>query len=418
MSLATTSLVVVSLIVPLALLVRRQAEEGAVSDAELRASSMASLTALAMAVDPAPDSVRNALGPLPAGTIVALPDGQTLGTAFSAQPSLAERAATDAATLSEMVQGGWEVAIPVVARSGVAVVDVFVPIEDLRSGVSGAWSLLALLGVGLIAAAAVVAEALARQLARPMATVAGSARRLAEGDLDARVEVDGPGEIRDVAAAFNYLARRLNELLAEERESMADLSHRLRTPLTSLRLQADSLNSVDERQEMLVQVDRLEGAVSELIETARSPGAREASFVVLDEVVRSRAAFWKVLADEQDRAMEISVGSGGASVGLNQPDLASLIDVLVENVFSHTEPGTGLGVRTGVSGRGVYLEVVDDGPGIPASVIQRGVSGGGSTGLGLDIARRLVVSAGGTLDTDDRQGGGAIVRATFGESVV
>ncbi len=418
MSLATTSLVVVSLIVPLALLVRRQAEEGAVSDAELRASSMASLTALAMAVDPAPDSVRNALGPLPAGTIVALPDGQTLGTAFSAQPSLAERAATDAATLSEMVQGGWEVAIPVVARSGVAVVDVFVPIEDLRSGVSGAWSLLALLGVGLIAAAAVVAEALARQLARPMATVAGSARRLAEGDLDARVEVDGPGEIRDVAAAFNYLARRLNELLAEERESMADLSHRLRTPLTSLRLQADSLNSVDERQEMLVQVDRLEGAVSELIETARSPGAREASSVVLDEVVRSRAAFWKVLADEQDRAMEISVGSGGASVGLNQPDLASLIDVLVENVFSHTEPGTGLGVRTGVSGRGVYLEVVDDGPGIPASVIQRGVSGGGSTGLGLDIARRLVVSAGGTLDTDDRQGGGAIVRATFGESVV
>ncbi|NIT76487.1 MAG: HAMP domain-containing protein, partial [Thermoplasmata archaeon] len=63
------------------------------------------------------------------------------------------------------------------------------------------------------------------------------ARRMGEGDLDARVEPSEPEEIRDVGEAFNQLARRLDQLLVEERESVADLSHRLRTPLTSLRLQ-------------------------------------------------------------------------------------------------------------------------------------------------------------------------------------
>ena len=80
-------------------------------------------------------------------------------------------------------------------------------------------------------------------------------------------------ELRDVAAALNQLASRLGVLLAAEREEVADLSHRLRTPMTSLRLEADSLSDPEEREAILGQIDRLEGAIDALITAARTKGA-------------------------------------------------------------------------------------------------------------------------------------------------
>ena len=68
-----------------------------------------------------------------------------------------------------------------------------------------------------------------------------TAERLGRGDLDARVEPGGPDEVREVGAALNRLAARISELLAREREEVADLSHRLRTPVTALRLDVESL---------------------------------------------------------------------------------------------------------------------------------------------------------------------------------
>ena len=100
--------------------------------------------------------------------------------------------------------------------------------------------MLGLLGLGLLAVSLLVADLLARRLTRPLSEVAAVSHRLAHGDLDARAGVDGPPEVRQVSAGLNLLAGRITELLAQERATVADISHRLRTPLTALRIDVES----------------------------------------------------------------------------------------------------------------------------------------------------------------------------------
>lgn len=415
LSLATTVLVVVAFVLPLGLLVRRQAIESAKVAAERDAQSMAALVALALATNDDPNAVAATLGGLPEGTIVFVGD-TVLGEEMPNQGSLAEVAATDLATLADDVPGGWEIALPVVASSQVAVVDSFVTSAQLTAGVSTAWLLLGSLAMVLIAVAVWVADRLGRNLTSPIEDLARSAHRLAEGDLETRVEPSDPEEIRETGEAFNYLADRLDQLLAEERESAADLSHRLRTPLTSLRLQAEALDNEEERKAIVGQVDRLEHSMNQVIELARSRAAQDPGQSHINQVVAGRAAFWRVLADEQGREMTLELADFDGGLGIGGDDLGVVVDTLVGNVFAHTPPGTRFEIRTFANSSGIpCLEVADSGPGFGArNRVERGVSGVGSTGLGLDIVRKTANVVGGTVEMDDRPGGGAVVRVVFG----
>ncbi len=413
LSLATTVLVVVAFVVPLGLLVRRQAADSAKVEAERDAQSVASLVALALAGSP-PDAVAGLIGELPEGTIVVLGD-ETLGQPRPGQGSLVDEAAATSSTVAGDVPGGWEIALPVIGPGRVAVVNSHVTAAEMTAGVATAWILLGVLALVLIGVAVWVADRLGRSLTRPIEELASSAHRLAEGDLGARVDPTEPEEIRETGEAFNYLAERLDQLLAEERESAADLSHRLRTPLTSLRLQAEALENPTERDAMVAQVDRLEHSMSQVIDLARSRAAKEPATSLLDEVVEDRTKFWSVLAEEQEREMVVRLEAPAARVDLGFDDVAVLVDTLVGNVFAHTPSGTRFEVSTGVSGPAPWLEIADRGPGFgDLSRAGRGVSGSGSTGLGVDIVRKAALSVGGSLHIDDRPGGGAVVRVVFG----
>lgn len=414
LALATTSLVVISLLVPLALLVKREASDQARLEAERSARSVANLTALAFTVDPDTQSIASSVSPLPDSVVLTLPDGTTLGSPVEGQGVLVARAAERQATLTAVVDGGWEIALPVVGRDGVVVVDAFVTDAELTEGVVQAWLLLAALGVILVSAAVWVADRLGRRLVDPIGDLAKAARRMGQGDLDARVDVGEPEEIRDVGRAFNELAERLELLLVEERESVADLSHGLRTPLTSLRLQAEKVSDTEERAEVLAQVDRLEHSIDGLIVEARSRSTRTSGVSAFDSVVFDRVAFWRVLADEQGRELTVALNAGEIKVDLPEKTLQSVVDVLIGNVFSHTEPGTSLEIRTRVREGLASLEVLDRGKGFGGLMPERGVSSVGSTGLGLDIARKAAESTGGGLQITERNGGGAAVRVLLG----
>jgi signal transduction histidine kinase len=214
--------------------------------------------------------------------------------------------------------------------------------------------------------------------------------------------------------AFNHLADQIDQLLIAERESAADLSHRLRTPLTSLRLQAESLGDPAERAALIEQADRLEHATSQVIELARAPHRAGVKECDLDHVIGKRAAFWSVLAEEQARALSMELASSGR-VALGEDQVEVLVDTLIGNVFAHTPPGTGFEIRTGNDQGAQWLEVADRGPGFGNKAQPvRGKSGAGSTGLGLDIVVKIAETVGGDLEIDDRPGGGAVVRVMFG----
>lgn len=415
LSLATTTLVVVAFLVPLGLLVRRQAADRARVAAEREAQATAGLIALAITFDAPAESMEAAVGPLDQGQIVVLSDGPSFGEPHPGQGTLIEPAFDSQATITRLVEGGWEVALPVIGREGTAVVDVFVTDAELTEGVAGAWALLVVLGVVLVLAAVWVADRMGAGLVGPIRDLAFAAHRMGEGDLEARVEPAEPEEVREVGEAFNHLARRLDQLLVEEREQVADLSHRLRTPLTSLRLQAEKISDPSDRAEVLAQVDRLEQAIDRLIVTARERPGESGGRCNLDRVVADRAAFWKVLADEQGRRLTMETGASGVELGMPAETVEAGIDTLIGNVFAHTAPGTHFAVRTGITGSRAWLEVADEGPGFPdVSMMTRGMSGGGSTGLGLDIVKRMADLTGGDLEVGNRPGGGAAVRVWFG----
>ena len=296
---------------------------------------------------------------------------------------------------------------------------IFVPTAVLRQGVARAWLLLGGLGLGLLALSVVVADQLARSLVRPIVALAEASDLLATGDLNARASVAGPPEVRRAGTGLNRLAVRIGDLLAHERETVADLSHRLRTPLTALRIDAESLRNHDEMAQLSADVEAVERTVSEIIREARRPTGEGSGLCDAAEVVTERAMFWQPLAEDQDRPMTLEVAPGPVLVRTSAEDLAACIDILLENVFSHTAEGLSFEVRLSRrAGGGAWLVVADDGPGFPdTDPTQRGLSSGGSTGLGLDIARRIAEASGGTLTVGRSPTGGGSVTAGLGPPV-
>lgn len=414
---ATTSLVLVSFLVPLALVLRTLAADRAVSAATAEAQSMAPLvTTLATA------SLRLTVDQVNAETstplTVFLPSGAEIGQ--PAPVSAAVRLARNGRSFSAEAPGGEQILVAVEGlASGTAVIRAFVPDPVLRHGVTRAWLLLGGVGLLLLVLSVLVADQLARSLIRPLVAVARVADLLAAGDLAARAAVAGPPEVRRAGTGLNRLAARIGELLAHERETVADLSHRLRTPLTALRIDAESLRDPAERERLVIDVSAVERTVSEIIREARRPGqAGGGASVTCDasRVIAERSAFWRPLAEDQDRRMAVEVASGPMPLLVSADDLATCVDALLGNVFAHTPEGAAFAVRLSRrAGGGAWLVVSDDGPGFGAAdPTTRGQSSGGSTGLGLDIARRIAEASGGTLIIGRSASGGGSVTLGLG----
>lgn len=398
---ATMSVVLLAFLVPLGLLLRRDAEQRAIADATLHAQSTAALLALEPGTTVAE-----------ANLTIFRSDGSTIGASAgrTASVELAARGNAFAASTS----GGVEVLVPVQSSDeGTAVVRVFVPGSVLHQGIGRTWSLLGLLGLALLLVGVLVADRLARRIVGSVTDLATVAHRLAGNDLAARVRPRGAREVAAVGTALNRLAERIGELLAAEREDAANLAHRLRTPVTALRLDVEAVPDPDDRQRLASDVDDLSRTIDEIIRTARRP-VREGvqARADLTAVVAERVRFWSALAEDTGRAMSVLLPQP-LWVRAAAPDLSASVDALLENVFSHTPDGTPIAVELSASeDRSARLVVADRGPGFVLPP-RRGLSGAGSTGLGLDICRRTAESAGGGVKLAATDGGGATVELWF-----
>lgn len=414
--LAVTSLVVVAFVLPLGLLVQRQAQDRAQVGAEQRAQSVAAALAVAVSSSDGMLSPGVAESALVAEAIVILPDGTSTGDG-PVFPALVSTVMTGRSASETSPSGDWAIGLPVATSAGMVAVVAVAKADEMTAGVWRATGLLAGLAFVLIAGSVLLADRLGRSLVHPVTEVASVANRLAEGNLAARASVDGPPEIRSVALALNGLATRLGDIIDGEREALADLSHRLRTPLTALRLQAERADTEQGRNGLIEHVERTEDAVDQLIQEVRDrgPSGRGAGPVDLVEVVRQRLAFWAVLAEDQGRDVVSSLPVGPVMLDTPPSEAAATLDALVGNVFAHTPPGTAFSVSVRLDGTTPLLEVADAGPGFgEGRAVERGRSGAGSTGLGLDIARSLSETLGGTLEMGEGPAGGALVVARLG----
>nr|WP_221373883.1 HAMP domain-containing sensor histidine kinase [Actinoplanes polyasparticus] len=406
--LATTSLMMIAFLVPLALLVRQVAQDRATVRATADIQSIVTQVGTA---DPA--DLRLTVEQLAATTgrpvTVFLPGDTVLGTASPRTPAVQLAALGQSLTVES--GGGREIVLAVQGRpDGPAVIRTLVSPTEAGAGVTRSWVVLFGLGALLVALGVFVADRLARTIVRPITDLSDVSHRLANAELSARASPEGPREVREVAGALNHLAGRIQELLRAEREQVADLSHRLRTPLTALRLEAEGLRDRDESARLSAAADALERAVSGLIQQARrrTDGDAEPARCDAAAVVADRAAFWEVLAEDTGRALTIDLAAAPQPVAVSADELAAAVDALLGNVFAHTPDETPFSVRLEEAPGGVVLTIADRGPGMPAGLIRRGVSGGDSTGLGLDIARRAAQASGGQLEITGGEDGARV----------
>ena len=218
----------------------------------------------------------------------------------------------------------------------------------------------------------------------------------------------GTEETEELARALNGLADRTTELLHAERAAVGDLSHRLRTPVTALRLDAEAVAEPEVADRLQQHIGVLQRSIDAIVREARRPVRQDlAASSDATQVVAGRVDFWDALAEDQGRDLTRRLPDGPTRVALAEDDLADLVDVLVDNVFAHTPEGVAMRISLDHLGGDAVLVVADAGPGL-----QPGPAGGervGSTGLGLEIARRTAAAAGGRLRTAPAPEGGLLV---------
>lgn len=280
-----------------------------------------------------------------------------------------------------------------------------------------------LVGVALLTlAGGLLGAALARSTLRPVARASSAARSLAEGLLETRLPVSGRDEFAGWAEAFNEMAAALEAKIdalslaqARERRFTADVAHELRTPLTALVGEASLLEehlaamppAPRRPAELLIaDVGRLRRLVDDLMEISRFDAGREAVRIEQVDLGALVAAILRARGWE-DR---VELETAQALVRSDPRRLERIVGNLVENALEHG--GRNVRVRVGAD----FVEVSDDGPGIPAEHIPHlferfyksdPARTGRGTGLGLAIAHENAQLLGAELEVVSKLGEGS-----------
>jgi two-component system sensor histidine kinase MprB len=286
--------------------------------------------------------------------------------------------------------------------------------------------ILILVSLGGIAVAAAAGALVSGATLAPVRRLTAAAERIAEtGEPSERVPEGGRDELARLGASFNTMLASLEESLETQRRFVADASHELRTPLTSLQTNIDVLRSSvqldpEQRRRLLDDLQResqeMRALISGLLELARSDGVQpEKEPFQLDEVVeetleRARTRFPAVSWDAD--GLEPTVVDG----------YRDRMERAVWNLLENAGKWSGDGGSVEISLVGGELEVRDHGPGFAdedrplvfdrfyRSDAARAMPG---AGLGLAIVREVAEAHGGTVEAENAQGGGALLRLSL-----
>jgi signal transduction histidine kinase len=396
------------MLVPVVVLARREAQHrallAAVRRAELVVPEATGLSAGALPTAPMADGL---------AVTVYRPDGRVLGVPAALDPAVLAmvRQGQPIVGLADRV----DVLLPATSPDeGVpAVVRVAMADEVWRRDVWAAVLPAVFLALALLAVGTLVAGLLARRQLAALRALARGAERIADGDLTARIRPGGPPEIARLGLALNRMAARVGQLIDEQRARAADLAHQLRTPLTALRLGVDALGDRRAAARLGADLLALSRAVDQVIQSMRRGEADQPAESDLVAAVGERVRFWSALADDTGRAVRVVAPERPVPVRVAESDLRAVLDALLGNVFGHTPDGTAMWVRVRPTPGGGGLLVVDDaGPGFPPGPMPARARPG-STGLGLDIARRVAEASGGGIRLTRAPAGGARVEVSF-----
>jgi two-component system heavy metal sensor histidine kinase CusS len=278
-----------------------------------------------------------------------------------------------------------------------------------------------------VAWAALVATWIVRRLTRGHGAVAKVARRVADGDMRARVVPDpSDPEMAQLAVDVNHMIERLSKVLKSQEEFVTHAAHELRSPVTllygelshALRRSRDLPSYRRTVEDALESTQRLKELAEGLLTMARIGGAAEEPFeeVRLDEVL-TRAG--RAVSGEASRhEVVLEIAEGPHVVSGRAQDLERLFCNLFENAIRHSPHGAAVRVATTDGGDRLFVHVSDEGPGVRAEDRDRifqpfyrgsGAYGTPGYGLGLAIARKVAQAHRGNLTLERASGGAEFV---------
>nr|WP_264185723.1 ATP-binding protein [Roseicella aerolata] len=284
------------------------------------------------------------------------------------------------------------------------------PVQDLAYVPSHASvSSLSAMALGIV----LVSTLVVRWINNPLRRLAKAAEDFGRGAAPVPIPENGPQEVREAAHAFNAMQARIHRLVADRTQALAAVSHDLRTPIQRLRLRAGFLEDAEAQRAIDADLDEMEAMVEATLAYLRGKTESEAPRRA------DLAATLRTLCDD--------AADRGAAVTYAGPDRAPLLlrPLAVKRAFANlidnaVKYGGGARVTLSDLSGAATVRIEDDGPGIPASELEAVFEpfhrleasrnrGTGGSGLGLTIARQVIVAHGGTVSLANRPGGGLTV---------
>jgi signal transduction histidine kinase len=318
------------------------------------------------------------------------------------------------------------VGIPLAGEHDDAYFEVF-PLDELDHTDRVLGAVLGGAAAAVVSLSAVVGWWATRPTLRPLTRVAAAARAIAAGDLTARIDPRGDPAVAPIAESFNATAAALEERVHRDARFAADVSHELRSPLTTMAgavslvdayaddLPADGREGLALLHEELTRFERL---VGDLLEISRADAGT--SDVTLEQVnlaaLVGRALARRPAGGAPVPALTVGEGADGVLVQADKLRLERVIGNLLDNADRHA--GGATAVRVEATPTSARLVVDDAGRGVPAEererIFERFARGGGTSrgsdhgvGLGLSLVTRYVRAMHGTVEVTDSPAGGA-----------
>ena len=257
------------------------------------------------------------------------------------------------------------------------------------------------------------------RILRPTTALTEAAERMSRGERLEPLQVQGPDEIREIAVAFNEMHERITRFVDERTRMLAAISHDLRTPLTSLVLQAAMLPESDERTEMLRTLEEVRLMVDETLRFATANARAESS------APTDLAAMLRALCERHTAlGQQVSLQAPATLIYRCRPmAMRRGLGNLIENAVTYG--GSTRVTLRDAGDAGVVVEIQDGGPGIPDEMMERvfepffqldaarNRDASSSVGLGLAIARDCIQAHGGSITLRNVEGSGLLVRVAL-----
>ncbi len=255
----------------------------------------------------------------------------------------------------------------------------------------------------------------ARALAAPLSSFAKAAESFSLNGAAAPLPERGPEEVRAVARALNRMRERITTLIDDRTRMLAAISHDLRTPITRLRLRSEFIEDEAQKSRMLADLDQMRAMLEAVLSFLQNDRRGEA--MTLTDIASSL----QLVADQfSDMGHQVSYAGPDHAMAVVRPDdLHRCVTNIVENAARFGKETT---IRLTMSDAGADIEIEDDGPGISDAAKEtmlqpfvrgddaRNMDEAAGFGLGLSIAKAIVLAHGGVLSLHDRKPHGLNVR--------